>query len=144
MARALGAVALAAAWALNAGEALRAPVPADGTDIDCRFRPTSPAREVNISITNDCGEHAKIRTCAKNFTQCVGYKSSPNYYQDCPRRIEDNETALLILDDYRSYILIDCPGWWQPGIDNWWTIEPNKSGVWPTQFTIPKHNQTKE
>ena len=112
-------------------------------NIDCRFWPTPPAREVNITIDNQCGAHAKIRTCSANFTQCVGYMSSPNHYQDCPARVEDGQTATLTLDDHRGYILIDCPGWWGPGIDNWWTVEPYKAtGRWPANFTIPKHNAT--
>lgn len=110
--------------------------------IDCRFRDTPPAQQINISITNVCGEHAKIRTCSANFTQCVGYMSSPNHYQDCDKRVENNQTALVTLDDHRAYILIDCPGWWGPGIDNWWTVQPDKANAWPTNFTIPKHNNT--
>jgi C1A family cysteine protease len=130
---------LAFAFAGSAGSAGSAAAAA-AARIDCRFRDTPPARQVNISVTNDCGASAKIRTCSANFTQCVGYMSSPNHYQDCPARVADGGRALLSLDDHRAYILIDCPGWWQPGIDNWWTVQPDSAGRWPARFTIPKHN----
>ena len=110
--------------------------------IDCHFRDTPPARQFNISVTNKCGAHAKIRFCSANFSQCFGYMSSPNHYQDCEERVENEQTALVTLDGHHEYILIDCPGWWGPGLDNWWTVEPDKGGVWPTNFTIPKYNKS--
>uniref|UniRef100_A0A7S1G984 Uncharacterized protein n=1 Tax=Bicosoecida sp. CB-2014 TaxID=1486930 RepID=A0A7S1G984_9STRA len=92
---------------------------------------------VSITLVNDCGSSAKIRTCASKFTQCVGYNSQPNHFQDCPARVPNGATVDLMLDHTRGYIVIDCPNWWGPTIDNWWTVEP-KGGKWPASFTIPK------
>ena len=77
--------------------------------IDCRFTPTPPSSTVNISVVNHCGSSAKIRTCSKNFTQCVGYMSSPNHYQDCPARIANGSAVLAVFDDFRNYILVSSP-----------------------------------
>ena len=95
--------------------------------IDCMFVPTVASKRINISIVNECGEHAKIRTCSTNFTQCVGYMSE-KCYQDCPARIDNGTAVLVSFDNHRGYILIDCPAWWGPGIDNWWTIQPTSTG----------------
>lgn len=113
-----------------------------GSALNCTFAPVS--NPVEIELTNHCGKNAKIRTCPKQYPQCVGYMGSPNHYVDCPLRIDNNETRTLLLDNERSYILIDCPDWWPPkgaGIDNWWTIAPKKN-VWPTQFYIYPYNET--
>ena len=67
----------------------------------------------------------------------------PETLREFVQCVDDQTLALmtLTLDDHRAYILIDCPGWWGPGIDNWWTVEPFKAtGRWPSNFTIPKHN----
>ena len=112
--------------------------------LNCTF--THVDNPVEIILTNDCGKHAKIRTCPEPFSSCVGYMGSPNHYVDCPIRIENNETRTLLLDNTRSYILIDCPDWWPPkgaGIDNWWTVSPIKK-KWPETYYLPPwHNKTK-
>ena len=112
--------------------------------LNCTF--THVDNPVEIILTNDCGKHAKIRTCPEPFSSCVGYMGSPNHYVDCPIRIENNETRTLLLDNKRSYILIDCPDWWPPkgaGIDNWWTVSPIKN-KWPETYYLPPwHNKTR-
>ena len=104
--------------------------------LNCKFQNTA---NVSLIIVNDCGASAKVRTCSDKFEQCVGYMNQPNHFQDCPQRIAVGASVELVLDTNRGYIVIDCPNWWGPGIDNWWTVEPSGSpSHWPKSFTIPK------
>lgn len=133
-------------WACVAGPELglgfasatpKVPVGASGPPpplLNCSFVNTSTHPQ--IVITNDCGASAKVRTCSVSHAQCVGYPGAHSY-NDCPQRIAAGSVVDLLLDARRAYIVIDCPNWWGPGIDNWWTVEP-KGGVWPAAYTIPK------
>lgn len=47
--------------------------------LDCRFDNTP--KNITIKIINDCGDDAKVRTCASKWQHCSGYKSQPNYFQ---------------------------------------------------------------
>jgi hypothetical protein len=112
------------------------------TILNCTFKPVGDP--VKIVLTNKCGKHAKIRTCPAPFKSCVGYMQQKNHYVDCPERIENNTTMTLLLDNSRSYILIDCPDWWPPkgsGIDNWWTVAP-VDAKWPASYLLPPYNKT--
>ena len=113
------------------------------TTLNCTFKPVGDP--VKIVLTNKCGKHAKIRTCPAPFKSCVGYMQQKNHYVDCPERIENNTTMTLLLDNSRSYILIDCPDWWPPkgsGIDNWWTVAP-VDAKWPASYLLPPYMYNK-
>ena len=88
----------------------------------------------------ECGVVCVILRLIKSVFDTGG----KNHYVDCPERIENNTTMTLLLDNSRSYILIDCPDWWPPkgsGIDNWWTVAP-VDAKWPASYLLPPYNKT--
>lgn len=64
-------------------------------ELNCTF---TAGTTVSISIVNNCGSSAKVRTCSAKFQQCVGYPTSPNHFQDCHQRIANGTTVDLVLD----------------------------------------------
>lgn len=109
-----------------------------GQALDCRFSGGPVTAANTISVTNVCGASAKVRTCAAKFQHCQSPQPGyPNGFQDCKQRIANGSTVALELDDTRGYIVIDCPNWFGPTIDNWWTVT-KKDGKWPTTYTIPR------
>ena len=104
--------------------------------LDCRL--TSTPTNITIAVTNLCGGNAKIRTC--NASHCNSAQPPPPHvFEDCPARVQAHENVSLVLDSARTYIIIDCPNWWGPNMDNYWTVEPSAAG-WPKSFTIPEPN----
>jgi GH24 family phage-related lysozyme (muramidase) len=99
--------------------------------MDCTFNATKS--NVSILVVNECGANAKIRTCA--VQHCTGY-AGHDEFQDCSSRVTAEKNVTVTLDADRTYIVIDCPNWWGPSMDNYWTVEPSKDG-WPASFTIP-------